>query len=271
MPKAIDTMMLPAKAVPPKSNLNLKFEMPVAQFEVEHPYLDLAPWVAASDGSKAPTWPATETLWITCGRIMVTTTAQTAQAVTLDLLSAFSPLLAPKPLLPYYKALAFLAEAALKVSKDMVAMQAAYGKFIIPEALNAAGFGTGGVIAPGPVSHKKRAIDLMRHVRDAERPCPCPVRWDSQAWPCDPMRTVGSQVVHLNDYHRWSREKIADWLDALEASGFDLTVHFEDTFEAGAIPQPGYQQIVASADYVTMMWLGAQPISGTFPEDKEKS
>lgn len=29
--------------------------------------------------------------------------------------------------------------------------------------------------------------------------------------------TVGRMIVHLNDGHRWSRERIADWIDSLDA------------------------------------------------------
>ena len=31
--------------------------------------------------------------------------------------------------------------------------------------------------------------------------------------------SVFDQIVHLNDQHRWSRERIAEWLDTLPAVG----------------------------------------------------
>jgi|SRR5713101_6209544 len=36
-------------------------------------------------------------------------------------------------------------------------------------------------------------------------------------YPCDCQRDVSTATVlpHLNDVHRWSRERIADWLDTL--------------------------------------------------------
>lgn len=36
-------------------------------------------------------------------------------------------------------------------------------------------------------------------------------------------RSIWLQVQHLNDFHRWSREKIADWIDELIEAGYDLS------------------------------------------------
>jgi len=41
---------------------------------------------------------------------------------------------------------------------------------------------------------------------------------------CDVGSSVDRVVIHLNDYHRWAREMIADWLDTLS---IDLTVQDE--------------------------------------------
>jgi hypothetical protein len=52
---------------------------------------------------------------------------------------------------------------------------------------------------------------------DTVVPCPgcgTPLRNDAT---CDAKPyTLMSQVMHLNDAHRWTREKIADWLDTLD-------------------------------------------------------
>lgn len=43
-------------------------------------------------------------------------------------------------------------------------------------------------------------------------PCavPCPVG------DCGGYSSVGDLIVHLNDHHRWTREEIADWVEAYE-------------------------------------------------------
>lgn len=56
--------------------------------------------------------------------------------------------------------------------------------------------------------------------------CPCLRRW-SRKTTCGAFTnyTLPGLVVHLNDDHRWSRERIADWLDDFaKESGVDLTV-----------------------------------------------
>ena len=55
----------------------------------------------------------------------------------------------------------------------------------------------------------------------------CPAQYDSHAllfgWlnsVCrPPPATLWTVVTHLNDYHRWSRERIADWVEGLGESG----------------------------------------------------
>jgi hypothetical protein len=60
---------------------------------------------------------------------------------------------------------------------------------------------------------------------EVQRPCDC-----------DGRDTVASTIMHLNDLHgheaaanRWTRERIADWLDMLHSTGqVDLSVHWEE-------------------------------------------
>lgn len=38
-------------------------------------------------------------------------------------------------------------------------------------------------------------------------------------WPVDEARLVWDVIVHLNDHHRWTRERIADWVETVEGTG----------------------------------------------------
>jgi len=65
-------------------------------------------------------------------------------------------------------------------------------------------------------------------------------------------------VIHLNDHHHWSRERIADYLDGLEASGLDLTVHnepVEERLRTNLVPNPAYATLAAVAP---PSWFGAK-------------
>lgn len=44
----------------------------------------------------------------------------------------------------------------------------------------------------------------------------CPDAGCQFAWPVDEARLVWDVIVHLNDHHRWARERIADWVETLE-------------------------------------------------------
>jgi hypothetical protein len=50
--------------------------------------------------------------------------------------------------------------------------------------------------------------------------------------------SVGQQIVHLNDFHRWTREEIADWLEGLDV---DLTIKKpEPEKEQECLPPPKF-------------------------------
>lgn len=53
---------------------------------------------------------------------------------------------------------------------------------------------------------------LRRHLRDIEIRCQCPAEF-----PCRINDSLSNVIIHLNDGHGWSRERIADWLDTLDA------------------------------------------------------
>lgn len=52
----------------------------------------------------------------------------------------------------------------------------------------------------------------------------CPARRRKRR--CSLKQPASGVIVHLNDDHKWTREKIADWLDTLDV---DLTVRRKDT------------------------------------------
>ena len=44
----------------------------------------------------------------------------------------------------------------------------------------------------------------------------CPTKSDEVSYCGDPDCSMSDMVMHLNDTHRWTREKIADWLEPIE-------------------------------------------------------
>lgn len=61
-------------------------------------------------------------------------------------------------------------------------------------------------------------LDMDFFSSDVEYPCGC--RWILSTYIKEKTsQDLGSMIIHLNDGHRWSREKIADWLDELHDSG----------------------------------------------------
>lgn len=72
---------------------------------------------------------------------------------------------------------------------------------------------------------------LKKRIKDIEAWVGCPSEYCNRAT-LDPhdkdlvyRNGVYAMVMHLNDDHRWKRERIADWLDDLAAEGLDLEVH----------------------------------------------
>lgn len=73
---------------------------------------------------------------------------------------------------------------------------------------------------------------LKKRIKDIEARVECPsddcylVSTDWATGAKEGYRNgVYAMVMHLNDDHRWKRERIADWLDDLAAEGLDLEVH----------------------------------------------
>lgn len=63
-------------------------------------------------------------------------------------------------------------------------------------------------------------LDLGKHIPDFYAKVKCPRCKGMGA----PHESVFMMVQHLNDVHKWQRERIADWLETLD---LDLTVHAE--------------------------------------------
>ncbi len=75
--------------------------------------------------------------------------------------------------------------------------------------------------SPSELSKKLPGIDTVVSLPCNDK-CNWYVKYDGKA-------SIRTAVIHLNDYHKWSREKIADWLDLLqERDGIDLTFKVED-------------------------------------------
>jgi hypothetical protein len=75
---------------------------------------------------------------------------------------------------------------------------------------------------------------LVPAIRDCIEQCPAAGQKNVHPTPHAPLMLCGTGhsapyagpiltvVIHLNDYHRWTREQVADWLDSLE--DVDLTI-----------------------------------------------
>lgn len=73
-------------------------------------------------------------------------------------------------------------------------------------------------------NHKGDSTGGTGTLDDIARVCPA-IKTTKIGCPCckaiPNKASIYSIIIHLNDSHRWSREKIADWLDALP---YDLTI-----------------------------------------------
>lgn len=115
---------------------------------------------------------------------------------------------------------------------------------------------------------KKRIKDI-----EAKVECPHPVEdCEAQSWYTtsesgpDPVYMTGvfGMVMHLNDDHRWSRERIADWLDTLD---LDLEVH-QDPPPAPE-PHPALASALDAAVY--FLPLTSLPIPALSDPDHDKA
>lgn len=78
---------------------------------------------------------------------------------------------------------------------------------------------------PNPNHPSELAKQLPGIETRVSLPCPKDCDWHEKY---GGKSTIRLTVIHLNDYHAWSREKIADWLDLLqERDGIDLTFKVE--------------------------------------------
>lgn len=94
--------------------------------------------------------------------------------------------------------------------------------------------------------------DLQRHVPDlmAWVRCPEPQNYWSSGMHCDRNFRVVDIVQHLNDHHRWDRNKIADWLESLD---LDLSFRAEPLEEVKEPPPPLPADKKADPHYTAVM------------------
>lgn len=79
---------------------------------------------------------------------------------------------------------------------------------------------------PAPFrSHQRLATEMFGKIPDMGKVADCPADDpDVAAYMECGNRNIFYQIVHLNDRHQWSRERIADWLDELSAThGYDFS------------------------------------------------
>ena len=84
-----------------------------------------------------------------------------------------------------------------------------------------------GVIdSAGEIDEEKcKVIPQMWDVVAAHSPVVCPVNGCDKV-PAALMSAVnaGTTITHLNDVHRWSRERIADWVESIER---EISLNYE--------------------------------------------
>jgi hypothetical protein len=68
--------------------------------------------------------------------------------------------------------------------------------------------------------------DLIPGFAKMKQPCPTP---NETCAPYEPPGFLQDTIIHLNDIHKWSRERIADWLETLD---HDLTLKTPEEVQA---------------------------------------
>ena len=58
-------------------------------------------------------------------------------------------------------------------------------------------------------------LDVYQQLPGQGIPMDCPAM-DEQMSLCDVVDDLLDCIIHLNDIHEWTRERIADWVDSLE-------------------------------------------------------
>lgn len=83
-------------------------------------------------------------------------------------------------------------------------------------------WGPGGAAA-GDASRANELLPLVPGLKGREFPCPASMFYMPS---CIHSGALWGLIQHVNDVHKWTRERIADWLDTLE--DVDLTVHLSE-------------------------------------------
>jgi len=117
-----------------------------------------------------------------------------------------------------------LADAIRKGAEQLAACRGQMFVMVGSETISACALGAAlwGLLGPTATRREER-VALTNHfpALDAtvESPCVCPsVRYEYGLRVQDGSKirgSIGAVIIHLNDIDRWSRERIADWLDTL--------------------------------------------------------
>lgn len=104
------------------------------------------------------------------------------------------------------------AEEQYLASKDMIDLitKTANAEFL----KIAKGTKTGSFSSPAPLNVMETALNKFPALGAIIKRCPAKCKHHTDT-------TIANFIVHLNDIHKWPREKIADWLDTLDV---DLSV-----------------------------------------------
>lgn len=96
----------------------------------------------------------------------------------------------------------------------------------------------------GKADNHTLVVRLGNHIPDFYARVKCPG--------CEAKNSVYSLVQHLNDSHKWTRNRIADWLETLD---LDLTVHQEEVKHEAPAPgtKKAYGGVIPSSQAASMI------------------
>lgn len=103
-------------------------------------------------------------------------------------------------------------------------------------------------------------VKAIPALKTARSKCPANKRCAEEVYQDELVTTI---VQHLNDQHKWTREKIADWLDTLD---FDLS--FQEPQMQGYEPKSVIKDEIQEYDSHAMKFALSQPLLK--PEDAVK-
>ena len=79
------------------------------------------------------------------------------------------------------------------------------------------------------VDFENEMLDVYQQLPGQGLVVDCPSMDDPHTL-CDSIEDILDCIIHLNDSHKWPREKIADWVDSLEDKG-GLDLSFKEFYD----------------------------------------